>query len=208
MSNSAHPSKRHRSRAATARESLLLVATAIGLAVLVQAFLVKPYRIPSESMLPTLVKHQRVLVNRLGDRFGDPHVGDVVVFHPPVGAEQQLCGDLQRSPLQACDRPNPHQASENFVKRVVAGPGDTIAIRAGHVYRNGRREADGFTRPCGRGSGCDFPNTIRVPPGHFFMMGDNRGRSDDSRYWGPVPREWIVGKVFATYWPIDRIGVL
>jgi signal peptidase I len=55
---------------------------------------------------------------------------------------------------------------------------------------------------------CSFPTPIKVPPGHWFMMGDNRGESDDSRFWGPVPRSWIIGDAFATYWPIDRIGFL
>ncbi len=62
--------------------------------------------------------------------------------------------------------------------------------------------------PCGSAAACNMPKTIKIPPDHYFMMGDNRGASDDSRFWGPVPKEWIIGEAFATYWPPDRIGTL
>ena len=64
-----------------------------------------------------------------------------------------------------------------------------------------------YINPCGGGTACNLPKTIKIPPDHYFMMGDNRGESDDSRFWGPVPRGWIIGKAFATYWPPDRIGI-
>ena len=175
-------------------ELVLIVAVALGLALGIQAFLVKPYRIPSESMVPTLQVGQRVLVNRIGARFSDPGVGDIVVFHPPAG--------------QACDAPTKQRADVNFIKRVVAGPGDKIAIRGGHVILNGKRQSEPFIEPCGGGEACDLPKQITVPADHYFMMGDNRGSSDDSRFWGPVPRKWIIGEGFATYWPPKRIGLL
>ena len=87
-------------------------------------------------------------------------------------------------------------------------PGDRISIREGRVYRDGVREQDSYIRPCGNDASCNFPKTITVPPGHYFMMGDNRGQSDDSRFWGPVPDKWIIGVAFFTYWPPDRIGTL
>ena len=98
----------------------------------------------------------------------------------------------------------------NFIKRIVAGPGDTLSIVEGHAIVNGKREADSYIKPCAVPSApiCNFPKPIKVPPGHWFMMGDNRGESDDSRFWGPVPTSWIVGEAFATYWPPDRIGFL
>jgi signal peptidase I len=202
---------RQRSRAGGLIELVLIVATALGLALGIQAFLVKPYRIPSESMEPTLDVGQRVLVNRIGNRFSDPEVGEIMVFHPPKGSEQPVqCGDPgqgQGHP-QPCGRPTPQKADVNFIKRVVAGPGDTIAIVDGHVIRNGKRAKESFIRECGGGSDCNFPKPIRVPADHWFMMGDNRGSSDDSRFWGPVPKKWIVGGAFATYWPPDRIGLL
>jgi signal peptidase I len=190
-------------------ELVLIVAVALGLALGIQAFLVKPYRIPSESMVPTLQVGQRVLVNRIGMHFSSPHVGDIVVFHPPEGAEQDnMCGGGQPPAGQVCDKPTPQRADVNFIKRVVGAPGDRISIQDGHVIRNGRREQDGYTEPCGGGEGCDFPTTVTVPAGMYFMMGDNRGSSDDSRFWGPVPRKWIIGEAFATYWPPKRIGLL
>lgn len=189
-------------------ETILIVAVALGLALGIQAFLVKPYRIPSESMVPTLQVGQRVLVNRIGNNFGDPAIGDVTVFHPPAGAENgKECG-AAREPDQPCPRPTADRADVNFIKRIVAGPGDKITIEDGHVVRNGKRQSEPFIRPCGGGEGCDLPTPITIPKGYYFMMGDNRGASDDSRFWGPIPRDWIIGNAFATYWPPKRIGLL
>src|ERR671933_838046 len=168
-------------------ELLLIVATALALALGIQAFLVKPYRIPSESMEPTLDVGQRVLVNRVGTHFSDPGVGAIVVFHPPKGADDNRCGRPQ-TPGEACPFPTLGLSDQNFIKRVVAGPGDRLQILGGHVVRNGKRQSDGYTRPCQGRDGCDFPREIRIPKGYYFMMGDNRGSSDDSRFWGPVPR--------------------
>jgi signal peptidase I len=201
--------KRPSSASGSLLELIMIVAVALGLALGIQAFLVKPYRIPSESMEPTLVKGQRILVNRIGNRFGDPDIGDVVVFHPPAGAEQDnTCGSGPPPEGQVCDEPTAERSDTNFVKRVVAGPGDRISIEDGHVFLNGQRQDEDFARPCGGGSDCDFPREVTVPADHYFMMGDNRGASDDSRYWGPVPREWIIGGAFATYWPPSKIGLL
>ena len=185
----------------------MIVAVAVGLALAIQAFLVKPYQIPSESMVPTLQIGQRVLVNRLGERFSQPEVGDVVVFHPPAGAEDNQCG-APRSDGEPCSRPTRTALDTNYIKRVVAGPGDRLAIDNGHVIRNGKRVSEDFTQPCGGGPECDYPTEITIPPGHYFMMGDNRGASDDSRFWGPVPEKWVIGGAFATYWPPGRIGLL
>jgi signal peptidase I len=202
------------SPASSLLELVLIVAVALGLALGIQAFLVKPYRIPSESMEPTLDVNQRVLVNRIGTHFGDPDVGDIVVFHPPDFAvngggqgPEGKCGAAQASD-ELCSRPGTKRASENFIKRVVAGPGDTITVRDGRVIRNGKPAKESFIRPCSSGEQCTFTKPFKVPPGHWFMMGDNRGESDDSRFWGPVPKKWIIGGAFATYWPPNRIGFL
>ena len=192
-------------------ELVVIVAVALGLALGIQAFLVKPYRIPSQSMEPTLDVGQRVLVNRIGTHFGDPSVGDILVFHPPKGAEGGggigQCG-VQHPEGQPCPRPTPEKADVNFIKRVVGVPGDHIRIINGHVIRNGQREKDDYTNPCAPGAECTFPKEIIVPKDMYFMMGDNRGESDDSRFWGPVPKKWIIGGAFATYWPPKRIGLL
>ncbi len=192
-------------------ELAAIVAIAVLLALGIQAFLVKPYKIPSGSMRPTLIEGQRVLVNRIGMRINGPHVGEIVVFHPPKYAREQKCGPTHYEVSYGgapCDQTDPEESSENFIKRVVAGPGDVISVRGGHVYRNGKREADSYIAPCEGARECDFPTPIKIPAGHWFMMGDNRGESDDSRFWGPVPTAWIVGGAFLTYWPPDRIGTL
>jgi signal peptidase I len=185
------------------------VALALGLALGIQAWLIKPYQIPSESMEPTLDVGQRVLVNRFLYHFTDPSVGDIVVFHPPVGADNGTeCGEPHPSD-QACARPTAGRSDQNFIKRIVAGPGDTLAVRNGHPIVNGVIKKDEpYTMPCGNGGACNLPKPITIPPDHYFMMGDNRGASDDSRYWGPVPRDWLIGKAFATYWPPNRVGIL
>jgi signal peptidase I len=192
-------------------ELVVIVLVAVGLALGIQAFLVKPYRIPSGSMKPTLAEGQRVLVNRIGMRLNGPHVGEIVVFHPPKEADHEVCGPTPHMVTPgsgACSQPEPHESGVNFIKRIVAGPGDVIYIKEGHLYRNGKREGDSYIRPCGGVPECSFPTPIRIPAGHWFMMGDNRGESDDSRFWGPVPTKWIIGGAFATYWPPDRIGFL
>jgi signal peptidase I len=191
-------------------ELVLTIAVAVGLALLIQAFLVKPYRIPSPSMVPTLDVGQRVLTNRLDTH---PSVGDIVVFHPPHGADNVYspsCGNPTQGTnhRQACDQPSASASTQTFIKRAVAGPGDSIRILKGHVYRNGKREADSYINQCGSSDSCTFPQAITIPPGHYFMMGDNRGLSDDSRFWGPVPQQWIIGVAFFTYWPPSRIGTL
>ncbi len=189
-------------------ELVVTVAIAIGLALLIQAFLVKPYRIPSPSMVPTLQIGQRILVNRLDT---SPSLEDVVVFHPPAGADpvEPDCGSPSQGAghRQACATPTPAESTQTFVKRVVGLPGDHLRIINGHVYRNGVEEHGSYIQPCNSGpANCTFPSTITVPAGMYYMMGDNRGESDDSRFWGPVPQKWLIGVAFFTYWPIDRIG--
>ncbi|HXV05197.1 MAG TPA: signal peptidase I [Solirubrobacterales bacterium] len=186
----------------------MIVALALGLALAIQAWIVKPYQIPSQSMEPTLDVGQRVLVNRFLYHFQDPAIGDIVVFHPPVGADHGTeCGEVAPEG-QACAKPTPQESSQNFIKRIVAGPGDTLSVREGHPVVNGVEKKDEpYITPCGGGDACNLPKTIKIPPGYYFMMGDNRGASDDSRFWGPVPRSWIIGQAFATYWPPDRIGL-
>ena len=140
------PQREGRSAGSSLLELVLIVAVALGLALAIQAFVVKPYRIPSASMVPTLEVGERVLVNRIGQRIGEPHVGDIVVFHPPAGAESAAgsqCGARMRSGAP-CDEPTPQKAKVNFIKRIVGGPGDTIRIEAGRVIRNGKLQKEPF----------------------------------------------------------------
>jgi signal peptidase I len=205
-----------RARQSTLVETIVLLVLAAALAITLQAFVVKPYKIPSASMEPTLMTHDRVLVNRFSNRIlgHDPKRGDIVVFHPPHGADSDgapECGnpDQGGGTETPCSRPTPTKSSQTFIKRVVGVGGDTIAIRDGQVIRNGKPADEPFAAACeGAGAPCDFPRSIVVPKGYFFMMGDNRGNSEDSRFWGPVPSSWIIGNAFATYWPPSRLGTV
>lgn len=170
---------------------------------------VRVYRIPSGAMEPTVEVGDRVSVEP-----GAPAIGAIVVYHPSEGTEERLCGPKPHevSPGgHACEATVPHEdAQTTFIKRVVAGPGDRLYVSAGHVYRQagGRgpfvREADAYARACGAGMDCNFPVPITVPAGSWYLLGDNRGESDDSRAVGPVPRAWITGVVTAIVWPPPR----
>jgi signal peptidase I len=160
----------------------------------------RSYRVPSGSMEPTLTIGQQVKVTPLTS---EPSVGDIVIFHPPKEAQLQVCGPsphVIKVGGAACAEPVPEPSGVNFIKRVVAGPGDEIYIKEGHVFRRPAgqaafsQEADSYIKPCPEGAAeCNFRTPIRIPDGHWFMLGDNRGESDDSRFWGPVPTEWIGG---------------
>ena len=191
----------------------MIVALALGLALGIQAWLIKPYQIPSESMEPTLDVGQRVLVNRFLYHFTDPSIGDIVVFHPPAGAD----GSGMR--VRRAPHPGDSALSEADHRASRAELHQADRRRPGRHGRDPqrppgrqRREQDRTSPtsvPCGLNGRQAAISRSRspIPPDHYFMMGDNRGASDDSRYWGPVPRDWIIGKAFATYWPPDRVGI-
>jgi len=174
------------------------IVGAIAIVLAIKAWVVNPYRIPSASMEPTLHCAKpgdscearfsdRVLANRLVYRFKDPKRGDVIVFKTPPQAEQE-CG-----------------AGGTFVKRLIALPRETWNMEAGIVFINGRRLQEPYIAP-GR-LGTDTQPPRKVPPGEYIFLGDNRTHSCDSRQWGPVPRKNIIGKVFAVYWPPNRISI-
>ncbi|MDQ3759017.1 MAG: signal peptidase I [Actinomycetota bacterium] len=187
-----------------ARGLLIVAAVLVGAMVVVFAVALKPFQIPSEAMEPTFSPGDRILVNRLS---GDPSIGDVVVIHPPDGADPggMACG-VERKPTQLCPEGTDEPSDQKFIKRIVAGPEDELYIKDGHPVVNGEMADEDFIRECRGGSSCNFPDPITVPADHYFMLGDNRGASDDSRFWGPVPEDWIVGKVVLTYWPPGDVG--
>ncbi|MGB2852367.1 MAG: signal peptidase I [Solirubrobacterales bacterium] len=192
-------------------ELVFICAFAISLALAIQAWAVKPFQIPSGSMKPTLEIGQRVLVERISTELGSkPARGEVIVFHPPAGVDGDVCGIPQEEldPGRACPEPVPTESQETFIKRVIAVPGDKLKIIDGVPVVNGRPlTGDWETIPCRPGS-CSFPRSIRIPDDHYFVMGDNRPGSDDSRFWGPIPSAWIIGKAVVTYWPPSRVGGL
>ncbi len=205
----ARTKEKKQSPAASLIELVTIVAVALGLALGIQAFLVKPFRIPSESMVPTLAVGQRVLVDRVSERFSEPDRGDVMVFKPPQGADDNVCGAVNKPESQPCPRPTTQRSETNFIKRVVGLPGERLKVVNNRVYINGKRQDEPFVNagtPCDQL--CNLEREITIPKGHYFMMGDNRGASADSREWGPVPKKWMIGKAFLTYWPPGKIGTL
>jgi signal peptidase I len=164
----------------------------------IKAWVVNPYRIPSSSMEPTLHCAKpgsgcearfsdRVLANRFIYHFRKPHRGDIIVFKTPPLAKQK-CG-----------------AGGTFVKRLIALPDETWQEKNGFIYINGKKLIEPYIKPDRRDAGTSYPPR-KIPEGMYFMMGDNRTQSCDSREWGPVPRKNLIGEVFAVYWPPNRIG--
>jgi signal peptidase I len=158
------------------------------------------YRIPSGSMMPTLRLGQIVVSDNTALRQHPPALGAIVVFHPPAGADSSdpRCGAAGEGAghPQACGLPTPGESSQTFIKRVVGLPGDRIAILHGRVIRNGTPELHTYkVDPCTDPGACNFPKAVTIPAGEYFVLGDNLGASEDSRFWGPVKRSWLVGLV-------------
>jgi signal peptidase I len=181
---------------------VVTIAGAVAIVLLIKAYVVNPYRIPSSSMEPTLHCARpetgcearfsdRVLANRFIYHFRDPQRGDIVVFKTPPEAKLR-CG-----------------AGGTFVKRIIGLPGERIEVRliggSGYVFINGRKLNEPYIQTSRRQGGNAYSPTV-VPKGQYFMMGDNRSQSCDSRFWGTVPRKNIIGKVFMTYWPPNRVS--
>ena len=154
------------------------------------------YRVTSGSMEPTLLTGQVVHVDTSAYASHAPHIGDIVAFHAPAGAASKtsVCG-VAYPTTEACPRATPAESDQIFIKRVVAAPGETIAVAHGSAIRNGMLQVEPFATPCDVGAACNLPAAIAVPAGEWFLMGDDRQHSDDSRFWGPVPQAWIIGKV-------------
>jgi signal peptidase I len=172
---------------------LLTLVVAVCIAYGVQRYIVKPYRIPSGSMESTLHIGDRVLAARFLYHFEDPHRGEIVIFHPNGEGSQAV--------------PIDHVASVTFIKRLIGMPGDWVRATQGHVQICKGPTGEGcrtLIEPYVSSPQVDFA-AVHVPAGHYFMMGDNRANSDDSRDWGTIARSQIIGEAFAIYWPPDRI---
>jgi signal peptidase I len=181
---------------------VVTIVGAIAIVLAIKAWVVNPYRIPSSSMEPTLHCARpangcearfsdRVLANRFIYHFREPRRGEIIVFETPPAARAR-CG-----------------AGGTFVKRLIGLPGERLELRTeggfSFVYIDGKKLDEPYIRQGRRDSG--GPETFNIPAGQFFMMGDNRSQSCDSREWGTVPRKNLIGKVFATYWPPTRISI-
>jgi signal peptidase I len=205
-----HHGRRIQARRARRRflaELPFLLLAALVLTVLVKGFLIQAFFIPSRSMEPTLQVGDRVVVNRLAYRIGDPAYGDVVVFlrstdtgeAPPDGPLSWV----RRAVAQGLGGTPP--GSEDLIKRVVGLPGDTLKGKNGRLYRNGRKVPEPYL--AGRGFTSSF-GPVKVKPGEYWVMGDNREDSADSRSFGAIARSQLVGRAVLTVWPVTHLGGL
>ena len=191
---------------------------------LAAATVLRTYLVPSGSMLPTLPCNARTIATVLPDVLQHPRDGQVWVLHPPadVGDDgrpdrRHIRAEVSRTPLFVVDTATARRAElvparVTYVKRIVAVGGETIAVRDGHAFRNGRPVREPYLR---RGPAADRRRSVlssmrpyRVPRGWVFLLGDYRGNSADSRFWGPVPRSFLIGRVRAVVWPPHALGTL
>jgi len=192
------------------REFPVLVVAAFALALLIKTFVLQAFYIPSGSMLPTLEIGERILVEKISYRLGGPDRGDVVVFErsldpavPSPHEDDSVIEDVANAFKSLFGWPT--GGEQDYVKRVMAVGGDTIEGREGIVYVNDEPVDEPYL-PEGVVTS-DFPPQ-QVPIGQIFVMGDNRGSSDDSRNFGPVPDDEVVGRAFLSIWPANDIGTL
>jgi signal peptidase I len=178
---------------------LVTIAVAVALVLVFEAEVAKPYRVPSSSMEPTLHcakpasgcrahYSDRVIALRIVYRFRDPHRGEIAVFHAPAAAAS--CGE---------------SGSLIFIKRVIGLPGETVSERNGFMFVNGKRLAEPYVPASERDH--HTGSWPKLEPGQYFVMGDNRAASCDSRDWGPVHRASFIGPASITYWPPNRITI-
>jgi signal peptidase I len=158
------------------------LAVALGLALVIIIFLYQPVKVEGTSMAPLLSDQERIFINKFVYRFEPIERGDVVVFWYPL------------------DR------SKSFIKRVVALPGETVELRAGRLYVGGKELTEPYV-PSSYLDGANYP-PLTIPTDSFFVMGDHRDSSNDSRVFGPVARQFIYGKAVFAYWPVDHFGSL
>ena len=190
------PSDRRRRALA---EWVVIVVVALVAALLIKTFAVQAFSIPSQSMEPTLMPGDRVLVDKLASDFSPVRTGDIVVFRRP---------------------PADTSAVNDLIKRVIGGPGQSIYVANCKVYVNGKELIQSYLPEGWQSASSEYctvwdapgmlnlPDPYKVPAGHYFVMGDNRKDSDDSRYWGPVPASYLVGVAFVRMWPPSRVGSL
>jgi signal peptidase I len=177
------------------REAVIVVAVAVVFAVVLRTFVVQTFFIPSGSMEPTLHVGDRILVNKLSYHLHGVGRSDIVVFSRPA---DENCGGPEVNDL---------------VKRVVGLPGETISVSGGYVYIDGRKldeswlpaSEQGVTKPGPSGTAYSLDHAYKIPSNDYFVMGDNRTDSCDSRFWGPISKSLIVGKVDMRVWPISSL---
>jgi signal peptidase I len=173
-----------RSSASAAISWLRDLFVSVVIAIVVILFLYQPVRVEGTSMMPTLVNDERIFINKFVYRFGVADIGrgDMVVFWFPK------------------------ETSKSYIKRVIGVPGDTVEVREGTVWINGKALAESYVTAENRDTTSMPPTTLDSDK--YFVLGDHRNSSNDSRSWGMVPRSYIYGKAVFVYWPLDRLGLL
>ena len=182
------PGKKSKPGWAVAVEWGILIASALVIALLIKAFLFQAFYIPSDSMVPTLKTHDRVIVNKLSYKLHPVRRGDIIVFKSPPGVDPSV---------------------KDLIKRVIALPGETVEGRKdGHIYINGKRLNEPYL-PKGQPEGQSF-GAVKVPPDSYWVMGDNRNNSFDSRFFPDhfIRKKDIIGRAFVRIWPLNRLGIL
>jgi signal peptidase I len=177
-----HPPRRPSRTASIGREAVLLARTLLSAGVyatLIVTFVFQVARVEGRSMEPTLHDQDRLVVNKIAYTLRDPEVGDIVMMY------------------------HPHLPSQPLVKRIVAVPGDTVAFRAGVVVRNGAPVDEAYIERSLQSD--DEREPVVVPDGYYFVLGDHRKASSDSRSFGPVPRRYILGRIDVRWWPIPDV---
>ena len=167
------------------RENFQILAIALTLALFIRAFVAEPRFIPSDSMVPTLLVGDRLVVEKLSYRWQFPHTGDIVVFDPPLQLQTQG-----------------YSKEQAFIKRIIGLPGQTVQVRQGKVYVNNQP----LTEPYIAEPPAYEWGPQQVPDEQFFVMGDNRNNSNDSHIWGFLPKQNIIGRAWWRFWPFSRIG--
>jgi signal peptidase I len=180
------PKPRNKRRRALVEWGVILVVALLA-ALLLRTFVIQPYFIPSASMEPTLMVGDKVLVNKLSYDLHPIHRGDVIVFKKPPDDNTPGIKDL--------------------IKRVIGLPGETIAGRNGQIYINGNLLNEPWLPKVDRDTTSTF-GPVQIPAGEYFVMGDNRADSSDSRVFGPITKSLVVGRAFIKVWPPSRIGTL
>jgi len=189
------------------REAVELVITVLVLVILIRNGLGEPRWIPSASMRPTLMEGDRLIIEKVSGFVSTPKRGDILVFYPPFEK-------LDKSPWAQFTRLVGYFNNDTaYIKRVIGLPGDTIEIKSGYgVYVNGEFINEPYIQKfsfigCNKIGGM-YCGPMKVPANNYFMMGDNRDNSQDSRYWGFLPKDRVVGKAYFRFWPLDRIGLI
>lgn len=204
------PKRLRKGRGSFLAELPILILVAFVLALLLKTFLVQAFFIPSASMEPTLTINDRVLVNKLTTTVREPRRGEVVVFSEgdPDDDDRGIARRFVDSLVTGLGITPP--PDKDFIKRVIGLPGETVEMRDGVVYIDGEELPEAPRGEGGYLSARHFTDfgPVEVAPGEYFMMGDNRPSSSDSRQFGAIPEDQIIGRAFVVIWPFDRFSLL